>query len=134
TGGLFPASDGTLRVTALATAGATTSWLVYETRDDGASFDVRVSHLDKPRGIDFWERRAFAWDPHGAGWETLDGGKTAIPLPAPADGVPLAEEHAPVLADIDMEIGAVSRKLACGDRGCFVGDIATRIGWTDSPR
>ena len=134
TGGLFPSSDGTLRITALASDGAQSSWLVYETRDDGTSFDVRVSHLDKPRGIDFHERRGFAWDPHGAGWETLDAGKTWIPRPAPADGVPLAEEHAPITADLDIEMGSVTRKLACDDAGCFLGDVATRIGWTDTGR
>lgn len=96
----------------VATAMVTGEWVVYTSKDDGATIEAtRVPH--RVDGLGMWGKRGFAWARDGRGWETTDAGATWVATAAPAF----------------PDAGALDRGVSCGAYGCFVGDRATRIGW-----
>ncbi|MBI2389122.1 MAG: hypothetical protein HYV09_05855 [Deltaproteobacteria bacterium] len=87
-------------------------WVVYTSKDDGATLEAtRVPH--HADGLGMWGKRGLAWARDGRGWETSDAGATWVATAAPAF----------------PDAGALDRSVVCGAYGCFVGDRATRIGW-----
>ncbi len=95
------------------TAHLGSDWVIYKSEDDGLTVKARLLSI-KPDAMAMEGKHGFAYERHGKGWETLDGGATWTEVAAP----PLPELGA-----------SPDRSIACGSYGCLIGDRATRIGW-----
>jgi len=94
-----------------ATAHVANDWVLYTSTDDGATVKGTLLPF-KADAVSMVGKRGFAYERHGRGWETIDGGVTWTEVGAPQSDANVNE-----------------RLLACGTYGCLVGDRATRVGW-----
>ena len=92
-----------------ATAHLGTDWALFTSSDDGLTLKGKALPF-KADAVSMVGKRGFAYERHGRGWESIDGGAT------------WSEVGAPPLAD-------AAPALACGAYGCLIGDRATRVGW-----
>lgn len=96
-----------------ATAHVADEWALYTSDDDGQTIKVKLLPF-KADAVAMVGKHGFAYERHGKGWESADGGATWSDVGAPPLGAGTLQSE---------------QLLACGLYGCFIGDRATRVGW-----